>query len=199
MDLKLVYKLTPNVQPLQICIDSNWGGDKETCRSTAGGIIFVYVNPVAWFCPKQRDVSLSTSEAEYKTQTYAFKEGMWFINLLQSEMNIQITPVQTRIDNIGAAYMAEQVVTNKNTKRIALSYHCAREQGQRFKDYYLTYVNTTLNCSDIFTKALDRGLFERHRNYIFKIETEVGKNNYQSTVYHQIRGSNTSKQIIHTG
>jgi len=41
--------------------------------------------------------SLSTSEAEYKTQTYALKEGMYFINLLQSEMNIQITPVQTRM------------------------------------------------------------------------------------------------------
>ena len=170
MNLKLVYKLTPNVQPLEIYIDSDWGGDPETGRSTAGGIIFSYGNPVTWVCQKQSDVSLSTSEAEYKTQTYAFKEGMYFINLMQSEMNIQITPVQTHIDNIGAAYMAEQVVTNKKTKHISLSYHYAREQVQIFKSFYLTYVNTQLNCSDIFTKPLDRGLFERHRNYIFKIK-----------------------------
>ena len=169
--------LTTTVKPLQIYIDSDWGGDKETGRSTSGGIIFLYGNHVAWFCQKQSDVSLSTSEAEYKTQTYAFKEGMYFINLIQSEMDIQLTPVETLIDNIGAAYMAEQVVTNKKTKHISLSYHYAREQVQIFKNYYLTYVNTTLNCSDIFTKALDRGLFERHRNYIFKIEDEVGNNN----------------------
>ena len=76
--------------------------------------------------------------------------------------------------------MAEQVVTNKKTKHISLPYHYARERVQIFKNYYLTYVNTTLNCSDIFTKALDRGLFERHRNYISKIESEVGNNNNNS-------------------
>ena len=53
---------------------------------------------------KKNCASLSTSEAEYKTQTYAFKEGMYFINLLHSEINIQITPEQTHIDNIGDAY-----------------------------------------------------------------------------------------------
>jgi hypothetical protein len=30
------------------------------------------------------------------------------IDLLQSDMYIQITPVQTHIENVGAAYMAEQ-------------------------------------------------------------------------------------------
>jgi len=127
------------VQPVEIYIDSDWGVDKETGRSTAGDVVFLYGNPVSWFCQKQDCVSLSTSEAEYKTQTYAFKEGMYFINLLHSEMNIQITPVQTHIDNIGADYMAEQVVTNKRTKHISLSYHYAREQVQIFKKYYLSY------------------------------------------------------------
>jgi hypothetical protein len=64
MDFKLVHKMTPDVQPLEIFIDSDWGGDKETGRSTAGGIIFLYGNPVTWFGQKQGDVSLSTSEAE---------------------------------------------------------------------------------------------------------------------------------------
>jgi hypothetical protein len=127
MDFKLVYKITPDVQPLEISVDSDRGGDIENGRSTAGGIIFLYGNPVTWFCQKQGDVSLSTIEAEYKTQTYAFKEGMYFINLLQSEMNIQMTPVQTHIYKIGAAYMAEQVSTNKRTKHISLYYHYARE------------------------------------------------------------------------
>ena len=73
-------------------------------------------------------------------------------------MNIQITPVQTHIDNIGAAYMAEQIVTNKRTKHISQAYHYARAEVQIFKNYSLKYDNTLLNCSDIFTKPLDRGL-----------------------------------------
>ena len=73
MDFKLSYRVaSSDVQPVEIYIDSDWGGDKETGRSTAGGVVFLYGNPVSWFCQKQDCVSLSTSEAEYKTQTYAF-------------------------------------------------------------------------------------------------------------------------------
>ena len=84
--------------------------------------------------------------------------------------------MQTHIDSIGAAYMAQHVVTNKRPKHISLSYHYAREQVQIFKNYSLEYINTLLNCSDIFTNPLDRGLFERHRNFIFKVETKVERN-----------------------
>jgi hypothetical protein len=80
MDFKLVYKITPDEQSLEKFIDSKWGGDKEIGRSTARGIIFLYGIPVTWFCQKQGDVSLSTSEAGYKTQTYAFMEATYFIN-----------------------------------------------------------------------------------------------------------------------
>jgi hypothetical protein len=69
-------------------------------------------------------------------------------------MNIQITPVQTHIDNIGAADMAEQVVTNKKTKHISLSHHYAREQVQIFKKYYLTHVNTLLTAVTYSQKHL---------------------------------------------
>ena len=88
-------------------------------------------------------------------------------------MNIQITPVQKHIDNIGAACMAVQVATNKRTKQISLSCHYAREQVQIFKKFSLRYVNTLLNCCDIITKPLDRGLFEQHRNFVIKVETKV--------------------------
>jgi len=75
--------------------------------------------------------------------------------------------------------MAEQVVSNKTTNHLSLSshYEYAREQVQIFKNYHLTYGNTPQNCSYKFARALDRGLFERHRNYMFKVETHVGKNN----------------------
>jgi len=45
-------------------------------------------NAVDWSCQKQQDVSLSTTEAEYKQLTYGMKQTMYFINLLQEEMKI---------------------------------------------------------------------------------------------------------------
>jgi hypothetical protein len=64
------------------------------------------------------DVALLTSETEDKTQMYASKEGKYFTNLSHSDMNIQETPVQTRIDNKGAAYNTEPGDTNRRTKTV---------------------------------------------------------------------------------
>ena len=100
--------------------------------------VFLYGNPVTWFSEKQSDVSLSSTEAEYKTLTAGFKEAHYFINLMQVEMKIPVTPITSYIDNVAAAIMAEQSVTNKRTKHINLRYHYAREQikeggGQEFQ------------------------------------------------------------------
>jgi hypothetical protein len=74
MDFRLVYKITPDVQPLEIFIHSDWGGDKETARSTAGGIIFLYGNPVTWFCQKQGDVSLLRAKQSTQHKPMLLKE-----------------------------------------------------------------------------------------------------------------------------
>jgi len=48
---------------------------------------------------------------------------MYFINLIQSELKIPITPVQTHIDNVGAAYMADQVMREQNTSHCLTIMH----------------------------------------------------------------------------
>ena len=115
-------------------------------------------NPVTWSIEKQTNVALSTSEAEYIAITSGFKEAKYFINLMQVEMKLRVTPIRSRVDNIGAGYMAEQSVTNKRTKHINLRYHYVREEISEFKNFEMEYVATKANTSDIFTKPLDRGL-----------------------------------------
>ena len=84
-------------------------------------------------------------------------------------MKIKVTPIFSRIDNIGAGYMAEQSVTNKRTKNIDLRYHFEREEIMEYKNFELQYVATKLNTADIFTKPLDRGLFETHRDTLMML------------------------------
>ena len=90
---------------------------------------------------------------------------------MQVEMKIRVTPILSRIDNMGAGHMAEQSVTNKRTKHIDLRYHFVREEIQEFKNFDLKYVITTENTSDIFTKPLDRTLFEKHRDTLMTLIT----------------------------
>ena len=161
-----VLRFTRNVDapPVVVYTDSDWGSDRIDGRSTSGVLVLIYGNPATWSTEKQTNVALSTSEAEYIALTSGFKEAKYFINLMQVEMKIQVTPILSKIDNIGAGYMGEQSVTNKRTKHIDLRYHYVREEIQEFKNFDLEYVATKLNTSDIFTKPLDRTLFEFHRD-----------------------------------
>ena len=106
----------------------NAAGDPEDRKSTAGAIVFYHGNPVGWISQKQKTVSTSTSEAEYKTMTYAFKEGMYYYNLMEKEFKLNTTPIPTKMnslnpviaygDNKGAIFMVKQRVSNNRSKHI---------------------------------------------------------------------------------
>ena len=116
-----VLRYTRNVKApaLELYTDSDWGSDQIDGRSTSGVLLLLYGNPVTWSTEKQTNVALSTSEAEYIAITSGFKEAKYFINLMQVEMKLRVTPIRSRVDNIGAGYMAEQSVTNKRTAETA--------------------------------------------------------------------------------
>jgi hypothetical protein len=44
-----------------------------------------------------------------------------------------------------------------------------REEIQEFKNFDLKYVITTANTSDIFTKPLDKTLFETHKDTLMTL------------------------------
>ena len=117
----------------------------------------------------------STCEAEYKTQTYTFKEEIYFKNILHSETNVQITPVQTNVDNVNSAYMPEQLVTDKRSEHVSLAYHYAREHVHIFNNYSLEY--TLLNSSDIFTNALEE-VCSKDTDTVFSKSELIGTNNW---------------------
>ena len=168
-DRVLFYTRNVKAPALELYTDSDWGSDQIDGRSTSGVLLLLYGNPVTWSTDKQTNVALSTSEVEYIAISSGFKEAKYFINLMQVEMKLRVTPIRSRVDNIGAGYMAEQSVTNKRTKHINLRYHYVREEISEFKNFEMEYVATKANTSDIFTKPLDRGLFEFHRDTLMKL------------------------------
>ncbi|GKV40995.1 hypothetical protein SLEP1_g48578 [Rubroshorea leprosula] len=46
--------------------DADWAGDRDTCLSTTGYIVFLGGNPISWRAAKQRAVARSSTEAEMK-------------------------------------------------------------------------------------------------------------------------------------
>uniref|UniRef100_A0A1S4BM80 Uncharacterized mitochondrial protein AtMg00810-like n=1 Tax=Nicotiana tabacum TaxID=4097 RepID=A0A1S4BM80_TOBAC len=57
--------------------DSDWGGDVDDRKSTTGFAIFLGFNLISWASRKQKVVSRSSTEAEYRALAAATSEMTW--------------------------------------------------------------------------------------------------------------------------
>eukprot|EP00253_Pinus_taeda_P004328 PITA_04328 len=56
--------------------DSDWAGDPDDRKSTAGYMFTLGFGPITWACKKQSDIYLSSAEAEYRGIVEASKEAL---------------------------------------------------------------------------------------------------------------------------
>ncbi|WOG93565.1 hypothetical protein DCAR_0312851 [Daucus carota subsp. sativus] len=138
--------------------DSDWGGCREVGRSTTGYAIYLGSNIISWRSARQKSVSRSSTEAEYKALANASAELIWIRNLLR-ELGFQQTKAPTLFcDNTGATYLAANPIFHSRVKHIALDYHFVREQVQSGQ-LHVCHVNTKDQIADILTKPLARPQF----------------------------------------
>jgi hypothetical protein len=64
-------------------LDSNWAGNLDDQRSTTGYVFGIGSRVVSWSNKKKPFVSLSSTEAKYKTLCVATCEVVWLRRLLQ--------------------------------------------------------------------------------------------------------------------
>ena len=62
--------------------DSDWAGDPDDRKSTAGYVFTLGSGPITWSCKKQSAISLSSAEAKYRGAVEANKEAMWLRQIL---------------------------------------------------------------------------------------------------------------------
>lgn len=63
-----------------IC-DADMAGDVDTCKSTSGYVFTLAGVAVSWCSRLQKIVALSTTKAEYISDTKASKEAIWLSRL----------------------------------------------------------------------------------------------------------------------
>jgi hypothetical protein len=159
--LRLVYQGQP--QRLKGFTDADWGGCRDTRRSTAGYLFHIGSGAISWQSKRQGVVALSTCEAEFLGQTQATKEAVWLRRLL-NELNMNQGPNATIIcgDNQGAIALASNPQYHSRTKHMEIQ---RKWQGevQDNGTVKLKYIPTTEQIADGFTKPLARERFEWFR------------------------------------
>eukprot|EP00253_Pinus_taeda_P024075 PITA_24075 len=75
-----IFFSQPNAEASPLLVgftDSDWAGDPDDRKSTAGYVFTLGSGPITWACKKQAAISLSSVEVEYCGAVEASKEALW--------------------------------------------------------------------------------------------------------------------------
>ncbi|KAL0641362.1 hypothetical protein Bca4012_102813 [Brassica carinata] len=132
--------------------DADWAGDRADRRSTTGYCTFIGGNLVTWKSKKQKVVSCSSAEAEYRAMLKLTNELVWIKGILKHIEIEQVAPMTMHCDNQAAIHIASNSVFHERTKHIEVDCHKVRQMIV-LGVILPCYTRSEDQLADVFTKA----------------------------------------------
>ena len=152
LDYGLTYSRNSDLSP-HAFVDADYGGCKDTRRSTSGYVFLMAGGPVTWSSKRQATVALSTVEAEYVAMSRCAQQMMWMQSWL-SEVEVDYSvPGVIRGDNRSAITLTKNTRDHGKVKHINIRHHYIRELLQSGA-IVLEQVSSSDNLANLFTKPL---------------------------------------------
>ncbi|XP_053596508.1 uncharacterized protein LOC128668194 [Microplitis demolitor] len=133
--------------------DADHGSDEDVSRSYTGSIFKLGGAAISWKSKKQRAVSISSTEAEYRALTEATKESEYLRGLL-IELNISsLSDGLIYCDNQSAIQLTTATKSHDRSKHVRIHFHYV-QKAVKDQSILLLHINSDENVADILTKAL---------------------------------------------
>lgn len=141
---------------LEAYSDADFGVDPSTSRSTSGSLINIGSGPVSWKSHLQREVVLSTTEAEFLAATETCRQLQWIKSLLE-ELHlcnrVELSKCTNLfVENQSAISLIKNRDNHKRSRHIALRNFYFRKQHQKGKIRFI-YILSEQQKADALTKA----------------------------------------------
>lgn len=165
---------------LEVYVDADFAGNwdpvdtksPDTARSRHGYAIYYAGCPILCKSQLQTEITLSSTESEYTGLSYALREAIPLINILNKiTVNITIPNPLPKIhckvyeDNAGAVEIASNHKYRSRTKHLNVCLHHFRHYVTT-KQIEIVKIHTSNQIADIFTKPLEAETFTSLRKLL---------------------------------
>ena len=122
-----------------------------------------------YLCGTQKNVTLSSMEAEYVAMADGMKEAIflrYLWNFIFPDRDVGCTLIHE--DNVSAIHLACNPATTPNSKHIDIRHHFIRDRVER-GEFKVVHVRSDLQRADFLTKPLPKETFCAHRDFVMNI------------------------------
>jgi hypothetical protein len=201
--------LNPRDHSFECYVDADFVGnwdrvnadvDPSTAKSRTGYVITYGGCPMVWASKLQREVALSTTEAEYNALSESLREVISLMYLVE-ESKVQLQWATTKKpplvhckvfeDNSGALEMGRLPKMRPRTKHICVRMHHFREHVRKGR-ISLHKIPTRFQLADIATKPQPVLLFQEQRESLLQWQAELATVEELLLQKHQLRACDDS-------